>query len=171
MPAAGYAADLLARIQAEGDTFYRGHEGGFEAGDIVAVADRLDALDGGRFAGITTFPALLFDPETRKVRRRQTSRRWTGPPRRWPVPGGADIEINAPGTTSTAVLAALAEAGATQMRAGQRLARHDCAACRRRPAGAPGSALPDRGLAPRRRQGLLLRRRLLHRPDLPATTT
>ena len=66
--ASGYVQPLLARIQAEGDTFYRGHEGGFPAGEIAAVADRLDALEGGRFAGITTFPALLFDPETRKVR-------------------------------------------------------------------------------------------------------
>ena len=57
----------MARIQTPGDTFYRGHEGGFDAEDIVAVADRLDALAGARFAGITTFPALLFDQETRKV--------------------------------------------------------------------------------------------------------
>lgn len=44
------------RIRAEGDTFYRGHEGGYDAADVTTVADRLDALDGGRFAGITTFP-------------------------------------------------------------------------------------------------------------------
>ena len=41
--AAGYTQDLLARIRDEGDTFYRGHEGGFDAGNIVEVADRLDA--------------------------------------------------------------------------------------------------------------------------------
>ena len=47
---AGRVQSLLARIQTQGDTFYRGHEGGFDAADIVAVADRLDALDGGSFA-------------------------------------------------------------------------------------------------------------------------
>ena len=52
---------LLARIRAEGDTFYRGHEGGFRASEVVAVAEALDRTPGGRFAGITTFPALLFD--------------------------------------------------------------------------------------------------------------
>ena len=52
----GQTQGLLARIVAEGDRFYRGHEGGFAAADIVAVADRLDALDGARFAGVTTFP-------------------------------------------------------------------------------------------------------------------
>src|SRR3954454_5747365 len=57
----GRTQSLLARIQSEGDVFYRGHEGGFEARDILEVAERIEALDGARFAGITTFPALLFD--------------------------------------------------------------------------------------------------------------
>ena len=47
---------LLARIRAEGDTFYRGHEGGFRASEVAAVAEALDRTPGGRFAGITTFP-------------------------------------------------------------------------------------------------------------------
>ncbi len=50
---------LMARIQAVDDIFYRGHEGGFDAGSIVAVAERIDALNGVHFAGITTFPTLL----------------------------------------------------------------------------------------------------------------
>ena len=64
---AGRTQKLLARIQAPGDTFYRGHEGGFDAAGVAAVAAELDALDGARFAGITTFPALLFDHETGTV--------------------------------------------------------------------------------------------------------
>ena len=59
---------LLARLQAEGDQFYRGHEGGFPASDVVAVADAIDRAGGARFAGITTFPALLFDPLSRKAK-------------------------------------------------------------------------------------------------------
>ena len=58
---------MLVRIQTEGDTFYRGHEGGFEADDVVTVADRIDAREGARFAGITTFPALLFDVAKRRI--------------------------------------------------------------------------------------------------------
>ena len=38
----GRRQDLLARVQTEGDIFYRGHEGGFAAQDIVKVADELD---------------------------------------------------------------------------------------------------------------------------------
>ncbi len=64
---AGHPQKLMARIQSPGDIFYFGHEGGFAADAIVSAADEIDAMDGARFAGITTFPALLFDPETRKV--------------------------------------------------------------------------------------------------------
>src|SRR4051794_6911189 len=63
----GRVQNLLARVQTQGDTFYRGHEGGFEAADVVTVADRIDGRQGARFAGITTFPALLFDVATRKI--------------------------------------------------------------------------------------------------------
>lgn len=115
---AGYRQNLLARIKAEGDTFYRGHEGGFDAADIVAVADGLDRVEGGRFAGITTFPALLFDPATRKVKptpNLATLSRAADALRR---AGRHDIEVNAPGTTSSVLLQGLAEAGATQCEPG-----------------------------------------------------
>ena len=119
--ASGYEQPLLARIQAEGDTFYRGHEGGFPAGEIAADADRVDALEGGRFAGITTFPALLFDPETRKVRPTPNLATLERAAEALVRTGRSGIEINAPGTTSTAVVAALAEAGATQIEPGNGL--------------------------------------------------
>ena len=57
----GREQPFLARIRGENDQFYRGHEGGFPASEVVAVAAALDKIPGGRFAGITTFPALLFD--------------------------------------------------------------------------------------------------------------
>jgi predicted amino acid racemase len=112
---------LLARIQTEGDRFYRGHEGGFPASDIVAVANALDRTPGGRFAGITTFPALLFDPASRKVKptpNLETLRRAADSLAK---AGRREIEINAPGTTSSATLQALAEAGATQVEPGHGL--------------------------------------------------
>src|SRR5690606_13404507 len=63
----GRIQPLLARIHAPGDFFYAGHEGGFDAGDIVRVAGELAALSHGEFAGIVTFPALLFDQATQDV--------------------------------------------------------------------------------------------------------
>lgn len=112
---------LMARIQTEGDTFYRGHEGGFDANDILAVADRLDALQGGRFAGITTFPALLFDQDARKVVPTPNLHTLNMAAEALARAGRTEIEINAPGTTSSAVLPALAEAGATQVEPGNGL--------------------------------------------------
>ncbi|MFE0013453.1 alanine racemase [Mesorhizobium sp. NPDC059054] len=119
--AAGYTQGLLARIRAEGDTFYRGHEGGYDAADITAVADRLDALDGGRFAGITTFPALLFDQATRKVLPTHNLSTLSKAAETLAKSGRKDIEINAPGTTSAVMLQALADAGATQCEPGNGL--------------------------------------------------
>ncbi|KQV27313.1 alanine racemase [Rhizobium sp. Root1204] len=119
--AAGYVQNLLARIKAEGDTFYRGHEGGFDAADVAAVADAFDALEGGRFAGITTFPALLFDHKTRKVLPTHNLATLTKAAEALAKAGRTGIEVNAPGTTSSVLLQALADAGATQCEPGNGL--------------------------------------------------
>ncbi len=119
--AAGYVQNLLARIKAEGDTFYRGHEGGFDAADVAAVADAFDALDGGRFAGITTFPALLFDHKTRKVLPTHNLATLTKAAEALAKAGRTGIEVNAPGTTSSVLLQGLADAGATQCEPGNGL--------------------------------------------------
>lgn len=116
--AAGYTQELLARIAAQGDTFYRGHEGGFEADEVAAVADRLDGLAGGRFAGITTFPALLFDHGTRKVLPTPNLATLGRAAEALAKAGRGGIEINAPGTTSSVVIGGLADAGATQVEPG-----------------------------------------------------
>ncbi|MCW2945148.1 MAG: amino-acid racemase [Actinoallomurus sp.] len=112
---------LLARIYTEGDEFYSGHEGGFPAQDILAVADDLDALDSAHFAGITTFPALLFDPQTRSVRRTRNLATLEQAAARLRENGRTDIQINGAGTTSTQTLSALASAGVTQVEPGHAL--------------------------------------------------
>jgi predicted amino acid racemase len=115
---AGYVQNLLVRIKADGDTFYRGHEGGFDADDIVTVADRLNGLEGGRFAGITTFPALLFDHESRKVKPTPNLSTLTRAAEALASAGRTGIEVNAPGTTSSVLMEGLAQAGATQCEPG-----------------------------------------------------
>jgi predicted amino acid racemase len=111
---------LLARVYAPDDEFYSGHEGGFAAGDILAVAAALDALDGAHFGGITTFPASLFDNVNHKVR--STHNLSTLEKIAKTLAGaGRGIEVNAPGTTSARMLANLANAGATQVEPGHAL--------------------------------------------------
>lgn len=119
--ARGREQALLARIVAEGDRFYRGHEGGFDADDVVSVADRLDALTGGRFAGITTFPAMLFDRGAGKVRPTPNLATLQAAVQRLRRAGRTDIAVNGPGTTSAATLPMLAEAGVTQVEPGHGL--------------------------------------------------
>ncbi|QKV90571.1 alanine racemase [Streptomyces sp. NA02950] len=119
--ACGHDQALLARVYAEGDEFYSGHEGGFPAGDVLAVADQLDALDSAHFAGITTFPALLFDRETRTVRRTRNLTTLERAASRLGDHGRTDIQINGPGTTSTETLSALASVGVTQVEPGHAL--------------------------------------------------
>jgi predicted amino acid racemase len=113
----GREQDLLARIHAPQDTFYSGHEGGFAAADVERVAELLNDLDGARFAGVTTFPALLYDAEVQRV---------------GPTPNlatlaraaailGTNVRVNAAGTTSVHVLSLLAEHGVTQVEPGHSL--------------------------------------------------
>ncbi len=117
----GRTQNLLTRIQSEGDIFYRGHEGGFRAEDIVAVARQIDDMNGARFSGITTFPALLFDHKTGKVSPTPNLTTLSRAAELLAKSGRYEIEINAPGTTSSIVLAALAQAGATQCEPGNGL--------------------------------------------------
>ena len=117
----GREQPLLARIVAPGDTFYLGHEGGFPAEEIEAVADDLDALDGARFAGITTFPALLYDPERGEVRPTPNMATLERAAERLRHAGRGNVSVNAPGTTSANVLSLLAAAGATQVEPGHGL--------------------------------------------------
>ncbi|MCU1527813.1 MAG: uncharacterized protein JWP75_1576 [Frondihabitans sp.] len=112
---------LLARIQHTGDEFYSGHEGGYEADDIAAVADRLDALPGAHFGGITTFPALVFDGTGNTVRRTTNLETLERAATVLRDAGRTDLQINAPGTNSTIMLQALADAGATQVEPGHAL--------------------------------------------------
>ena len=112
---------LLARIHAPGDVFYEGHEGGFDAARIVEVAERIDALDGARFAGVTTFPALLFDADAKEVRPTPNLATLERAAERLRDAGVAEVRINAPGTTSSAVFGLLAECGATQVEPGHGL--------------------------------------------------
>lgn len=118
---AGRVQDILVRIKSDGDVFYKGHEGGIKAGEIVEFAQKVDAMDGAHFAGITTFPALLFDQDTHEVKPTPNLTTLENAAAALIDAGFTDIEINAPGTTSSVVLEALAKAGATQCEPGNGL--------------------------------------------------
>jgi predicted amino acid racemase len=117
----GRTQPLLARIVEDGDTFYRGHEGGFPASDIVSVADALDDVPSACFAGITTFPSQLFDHESGKVKPTPNLGTLRRAAEALAKAGRTGIEINTPGTTSSEILPMLASSGATQIEPGHGL--------------------------------------------------
>lgn len=119
--AVGREQPILVRLYSSDDEFYSGHEGGFRAADIVQVADVIDALDGARFAGITTFPALVFDPDRIALRPTHNLRTLEAAAAALREAGRRYFEINGPGTTSSAALPVLAEAGVTQVEPGHAL--------------------------------------------------
>jgi len=118
--ALGRTQDVLVRIHAPGDRFYVGHEGGFAAETVVETADLIDAIPGVRFAGVTSFPATLFDQAAKAAVATPNRSTLTRAARALRASRG-EVEVNAPGTTSVSVLSDLAEAGATQVEPGHGL--------------------------------------------------
>ena len=119
----GRSQRMLVRVFAEGDQFYPGHEGGVALEDLPSMIDHVAGLPGAEFAGLTTFPALLFDSASGVARltpNAGTLARAAEIASRHPACPQTP-EINAPGTTSTEVLPLLAEAGATQVEPGHGL--------------------------------------------------
>lgn len=117
----GLQQALMVRIFDEGDTFYMGHEGGFPAEDILEIADYLDSLPNVHFAGITTFPALLYNAKLQKVEPTHNLKTLETTLEKLHRAGRTAIEVNAPGTTSHIVMDMLASAGATQVEPGNGL--------------------------------------------------
>ena len=117
----GRVQDVLLRVVAPDDRFYTGHEGGFPLDGIVQAAETVDALPGVRFAGITTFPATLFNPVTGAAEATPNRRTLARAAALLEASGRTGFEVNAPGTTSISVLEGLARDGATQVEPGHGL--------------------------------------------------
>jgi predicted amino acid racemase len=118
---AGYTQPILARIFAQGDTFYSGHEGGFKAAEIVEVAEAIDSLPNLEFAGITTFPALLYDADINEVSTTPNVETLELAMKDLQYAGRGGIEVNSPGTTSSQMMELLASTRATQVEPGHGL--------------------------------------------------
>ncbi|MDR1613270.1 MAG: alanine racemase [Planctomycetota bacterium] len=119
--ARGVTQNILIRVHAPGDRFYKGHEGGFPAESATDAAKRIASIDGLRFAGVTTFPALLFAEEEKAVTPTPNLSTLGKVAEALGRAGFKDLVINAPGTTSSEVMAKLAEEGATQVEPGHAL--------------------------------------------------
>jgi predicted amino acid racemase len=117
----GKSQNIMMRIFKAGDTFYKGHEGGFAVENIGENIEKINAMPGLRFAGLTTFPAQLFNFETKKVEPTHNflTLMETADHIRRSMSG--TLEVNAPGTTSGMLFKNLAESGVTQVEPGHGL--------------------------------------------------
>lgn len=109
---------LLARVFGPSDVVVETHAGGFDAAELLATAERLNALDGGVFAGVTSYPALTFDRDEHDVVPTSNLATLEHARKALEAAGWRDVRVNAPGETSTKVIAVLASAGATQIEPG-----------------------------------------------------
>jgi predicted amino acid racemase len=107
---------VLLRVHAPGDRFYSGHEGGIPLDELVETAQQIEDLPGVTVAGVTTFPALLYDAEAQGLRLTPNT---TTLARAKELLG--DVEVNGPGTTASDGVRILAEAGVTQAEPGHGL--------------------------------------------------
>ncbi|HEX7292777.1 MAG TPA: alanine racemase [Conexibacter sp.] len=106
---------LLLRVADVDDEFFPGQEGGIAPERIAAARAEIDALDGVRVVGVTTYPTVRFDGAAyRPTRNLSTLRR------------AAELlapleQVNAPGHTSVDTLPLVAAAGATHAEPGHAL--------------------------------------------------
>jgi predicted amino acid racemase len=118
---AGVEQGVLLRVVGPGDHFYFGHGGGLRLDGVEKVAQRIDAIDGLRIAGVVSFPALLADTENQRLTTTPNLRTVVEAAERLRRAGFEIEQINAPGTTSSGALQLLADAGATHAEPGNGL--------------------------------------------------
>jgi len=119
----GIVQDLLIRVYAPGDVFFRGQEGGFPEEAVPDVVRGIGRLRNIRLAGVTAFPCVRYnanpdDPAAEPTPNFHTILRAAATMREM----GVEVtQINAPGNTSSYTMPILAEHGATHVEPGHGL--------------------------------------------------
>ena len=112
---------LLLRVQAPGDRFYSGHEGGIPLDELIETARAIEELPGVTVAGVTTFPALLYDADAQELRPTPNATTLAHAREQLEDAGWTHVAVNGPGTTASDGVRILADAGVTQAEPGHGL--------------------------------------------------
>ena len=113
--------NVSLRVWDEDCTFYKGHEGGFHSSEVLDVAKQLSNIKNLKLAGVTSFPALLFDKNTNKLKITKNAELIQKVAVQLEEKLGYGLIRNMPGTTSLEGIEMLAKAGATQVEPGHGL--------------------------------------------------
>lgn len=119
--ARGVVQDIALRVWDERCIFYPGHAGGIHLSQVSAFAESLKDLSNVRITGVTSFPALLFDKDSRQLRLTGNASVIAEAASIVSKHAGQPAVVNMPGTTGTDALEMLAAAGATQAEPGHGL--------------------------------------------------
>ena len=117
----GQVQDVLIRVRADCDIIYPNEEGGIWERELEVAARTIASYPGVRIAGVTTFPATLFNPHTAKV---ETTANFPGllrAARRLSAMGFDVRHVNAPGASATVGFEVVAAAGGTHAEPGHAL--------------------------------------------------
>ena len=117
----GLVQDILLRLVAEGDIFYRGQEGGFSLNTLNETLDQIEKFAGLRVAGLTAFPCFLYQEKEGKsfpTPNAQTVAKGAALLR---DRGYRDLQINMPSCNSLATIPLAAGLGATHLEPGHSL--------------------------------------------------
>lgn len=112
---------VMIRVYGEGDSFYHGHEAGFPVETVLETSKTIGKMPGLHFSGIATFPAQLYDRKTRKVAPTHNYETLIKTADFLRNSGYRNLEVNAPGTTSSHLFKKLANDGVTQVEPGHGL--------------------------------------------------
>jgi predicted amino acid racemase len=119
--ALGLVQDILIRVRGTEDIIYPNEEGGIWEEELDGAANAIRSYEGVRIAGVTTFPATLFNPKTERQEATvnfdtilRAAEKLTGL--------GFDIrQINAPGASATIGFEVVAQKGGTHAEPGHAL--------------------------------------------------
>lgn len=117
----GDLQNIMLRVYDDGDTFYKGHGGGFHISEIEHAAKKIEAMKGLRVAGLTTFPTQLFNDEKKIIEHTHNYNTLFNAKEILEKNGFSNLELNAPGTTCSMLFEHMAKDGITQVEPGHGL--------------------------------------------------
>jgi predicted amino acid racemase len=117
----GIVQDLLIRVRSEDDIIYPNEEGGIWDSELEHAAREIERMEGVRIAGVTTFPATLYNRATNSTEVTVNFRNMLRSAEKLSRMGFAMDHINCPGSSSPRGFEVVAREGGTHAEPGHAL--------------------------------------------------
>ncbi len=117
----GIVQDLLIRVRSADDIIYPNEEGGIWHDELEQAVREIEGMEGVRIAGVTTFPATLYNPETNRTETTVNFDNMLRSAEKLRSLGCEIEHINTPGASSARGFEVVANAGGTHAEPGHAL--------------------------------------------------